>query len=95
MIHHFSVFFPNENGGNNNNPFWALGGKIRALVLNSPVTFCAGIGPLQLGIVLVTIYNQKAIQNRSKTYLKVMLIFVRFASSFKIDSAIVGKSTTR
>ena len=56
MNYHFSVFFPNENGGNNNNPFWALGGKIRALVLNVSVTFVPRFGPLQLGVVLVNFY---------------------------------------
>ena len=52
MIYQFSMFFPNSNYGNNQNPFWALCGKIRPLALNSPI-FCDGIGPLQLGVVLV------------------------------------------
>ena len=42
MTYHFSVFLPNENSGNNRNPFWALSAKIRPLVLNS-----------LLGVVLV------------------------------------------
>ena len=32
---------------------WELDGKIRPLVLNN---FCAGIGPLQLGAVLVLLH---------------------------------------
>ena len=42
VIYQFSVFFLNKNDGNNENPFWALCGEIRLLVLNYPVTFVPG-----------------------------------------------------
>ena len=34
--------------------FWASCRNIRPLVLNLPRDICAGIGPLQLGVVLVS-----------------------------------------
>ena len=41
-FHHFSVFFPNKDDGNDKSSFMALGGKIQSLVLNSSVTFVSG-----------------------------------------------------
>ena len=51
MIHHFSVFFPTKTVGIHLGVMWEN---------SSPGTelsriFCAGIGPLQLGVVLVFI----------------------------------------
>ena len=53
MIYQFSVFFLNKNDENNENPFCGhCVGKYDPST-ELPRDFCAGIGPLQLGVVLV------------------------------------------
>ena len=68
-------------------PFWASCEKIRPLSTELPRDFCAGIGPLQLGVVLVLISIWKAatvlcypypiIQSRTDMY--VMTVSVVFS----------------
>ena len=53
MIYQFSVFFLNKNDENNENPFCGhCVGKYDPST-DLPRDFCAGIGPLQLSVVLV------------------------------------------
>ena len=55
VTYHFSVFFPNKNCGNNENPFWGLSGKIRPLVLSWHVTFVPGSVRCSSALCLVLI----------------------------------------
>ena len=55
MIYQFSVFFLNKNDENSENPFCGhCVGKYDPST-ELPSDFCAGIGPLQLGVVLVSL----------------------------------------
>ena len=59
MIYQFSVFFLNKNDENNENPFCGhCVGKYDPST-ELPRDFCAGIGPLQLGVVLVFFFFLK------------------------------------
>ena len=55
MIYQFSVFFLNLHDENNGNPFWALCGKIRPLVLNYPISFVLGSARCSSALCLFTI----------------------------------------
>jgi len=48
--------FPNKNDGNNNKTILCNMWENKAPGTEFPRIFCAGIGPLQLGIVLVYLY---------------------------------------
>ena len=56
MTYHFSVIIPNLKDGNEN-PFQALGGKIRPLILNSPVTFVSESVRCSLALCLFLFKN--------------------------------------
>ena len=60
MIYQFSVCFLNYNDENNNNPFWALCGKIGpwALVLNYPIAFVPGSARCSSALCLFYLYSK-------------------------------------